>query len=361
MRATVTGLFLVAALGLSGALLMRWELAAPGLSRLLVALEGRTARAASELLLLLGVIHGGASLCFAALAGCAGALVARRAGVPLAGTAALLAGIVAVLLPLGAALGPSGPLWQQISAMPAAALLPPGPTDAITPARLVTLAAASAGLGAVMLAAARPGFAWTGPMMAALTLIAAGLLLWRAPAGAAAAVPPLLMLLAVTSVQLMEEDRPAAPYLWTLAAFGLGLYGWASRALVPSLSPFGDMLATTSLAALWHLAAATAALLVSLAALNRHWSPALPGWMLWGHAAGVAALSVAAFAPMVALGRAGLPLGFPDFPEVYAPLQAEASGWGAALIAWWLAGVVLLARCRRTTKAAPVAGVTPGR
>ena len=47
---------------------------------------------------------------FAALAGCAGALVARRAGVPLAGTAALLAGIVAVLLPLGAALGPSGPL-----------------------------------------------------------------------------------------------------------------------------------------------------------------------------------------------------------------------------------------------------------
>ena len=89
--------------------------------------------------------------------------------------------------------------------------------------------------------------------------------------------------------------------------------------------------------------------------------------MLWGHAAGVAALSVAAFAPMVALGgggggRAGLPLGFPDFPEVYAPLQAEASGWGAALIAWWLAGVVLLARCRRTTKGGPGRRrSTPGR
>ncbi|ROU04281.1 hypothetical protein [Histidinibacterium lentulum] len=353
MRATTTALLSVAALGFCSVLVMRWDLATPGLSRMLVGPDGRTGGAASDLRLVLGSVHGTASLCLAALAGCLSARVARRAGVPMAGTVALLAAVAAVLLPVGAAFGPSGPLRLSLSDLPRADLLPLGLAEAITPARLVTLATAFAGLGAVMLAAALPGFGWTGPMMAVLTLIAAALILWRPEAGAPAAVPPLLTLLAVTSMQLMEEDRPATPYLWCFAAFGLGLFGWASVAL-------GESPAVSSPAALWHLAAATSALLVSLAAFNRLWSPALPGWILWSHAAGVAALAVGAFAPMLALGQAGLPPGAPDLARDHAALEAEARGWGAALIAWWLAGVLMLARGRRDRQATPAADVTPG-
>lgn len=267
-------------------------------------------------------IHQAVQSLFAALVAAAMAAVAVRDDGPLPELVLILSGVLAI----------SALVLAAIVLVPdavAAALAPagrdlPGPA-VLAPWRAVS---ASLSLAVIVMAAgclvgARPGYGWLGFFVQFATAAIGTLHVVEIVAGGPGAsgflvLIPLLTLLALLAAQLVDEDVPAAPYLFAMALFGLIVTVRAGVGLVGTEVAAMDWLG---------FLAFVAPVFGLFAAMNRA-SPGQPSAWIWGHALGLVALALPCMGPMT---------GVPD-------ATPAASLWGFAFYGWVLVGLTAAAR-----------------
>ena len=356
------------ALGLVTTVLLRAELATPGID---LPWEVTTARGAGHAYALVVALHGASGGLASALVGlflCATArdagIAAARVGVALS-VLCLLALVLAIAAPLAWPLvfgtpgvGPdmsdrsadslAGPLAPLVRAMDGglSVMLGAWPVlmglpliAAATGARrwsvLVFGGAVAAGVFSLV-ELGRAVFSADGP--STLGLLEAGATF----AGLSAVL--LFILLVILAARLIEEDDAPAPYLTTVAAFTVAL--WITTTGT-GRAPGDAFLADTYFrVGRDHLLAYLLPLFGLFAGLLVWWRSAVRPLVLWIHAGLLAAGALAVFMPQLFLGRMGMPRRYIDYPEAFGFWNLVSSLATLALVLIALAGLWLIWRRR---------------
>lgn len=341
--------------------LIRWELAAPGVSPLFLDAEGNPRGQTYNTVV---TAHGWFGVVLMLLAGVWLGNLAVPDGARLhrlwiwPGTV-LAAGLLAVLAYLLFADGSysifgEGWVFQlslsggAVSNTPLASPthVVPMPASLLLPG-LVALGLAFLLLGSFARIGSRPGFRWAAVLAALLTLGVTGIylttILPEDPVfGQIVFFMPLLVLTAMLSI-ILTDALPAWAPLLVIGAIAM----LVSSMVLSVFGGYGYYDDTMTEVAIQHLGPGMLVWFVIAAGLVSRYRLTPGGAMPWILGAALVVTHLLAFAPLVQLGDMGMPRRYIDYPEAFARLNLLATGGAALLLVTLLAGLVTILRRRR--------------